>query len=200
MPSPQISVASVLVWLRIRIRRTQRPALLPTVLLVLGCAGSVVGSPDSGGGGAAEGSPDAGDYPDSGSPDAGPGWTVPPGQTYADDHCVDGEKRLWVEIYSEAPAECVVPVDVNDTLLLAISAWDGAPGSFTVGEETIHGTAHAAHFTDTGNEEEVEGTITVEPYRGTPRWISWALSVAEGRTDLGACGKFDDAPCAPRPP
>jgi hypothetical protein len=167
------------------------------IAMVLGCGGSVTTAPDgSGGSGAASssssGAADAG--AGASAVDAGPGWTVPPGQTHSRVDCDEEQMLLFVEIWPTAESECLPSPAVTDLLVLGISEWDGSPGTFVVGQPTAHGTAHASTGID-----ETEGSITVEPFVGTPRWLAWELSAGEGRTDLGLCGKFDEFPCVPPP-
>lgn len=162
---------------------------------VLACSGSVTEAPggtgDAGASAAGSGGADAG-AAGSAPPDSGPGWTVPPGQTYSAVSCEDGEMLLFVEIWPDAASECNPSPGVTDLLVLGIRGWDGEPGTFAVGVETAKGTAHAGSSLDA---EDAEGAITVEPFAGTPRWLSWDLSVGEGRTDLGTCGHFEAYPC-----
>ncbi|XYI03660.1 hypothetical protein ACMHYB_29400 [Sorangium sp. So ce1128] len=155
-------------------------------------AGSSEGSGGSGGSGS--NSSGAGAAQDAGPGDAGPSWTVPPGQTFSETSCEEGGLLLFVEIWPDAGSACVPTPDVEDVLVMGIEGWDGQPGTFIVGVETPQGTAHAVF--DLGIDE-VYGKITVEPFVGTPSGLSWDLSVGSGSTDLAVCGRFEVTSCVP---
>ncbi|XXT21120.1 hypothetical protein WME94_06060 [Sorangium sp. So ce429] len=167
--------------------------LLLMTSIASGCAAKVSHEPDSGAGTSSTGSGGAG----AGAADAaeaGVEWTHDPGKTFSYVGCKDHGMVLFVEIWPTGAACTPEPFPLlDDVLVLVIAGWDGAPGTYTIGEQTAHGTAGA---TFAGPPEQLEGTITVEPFAEAPRWISWELSMAEGRTDLGLCGHFDDYPCA----
>jgi hypothetical protein len=172
-----------------------RLALSLAAVTLLACGATVIEQPADGGGGQSTGD---GGSADGGGPDGGGGsaWTVWPGQTYSHTHCDDwNQLLLLVEIWPEAEIECVLPAHVADALVLVIEAWDGSAGTFTVGEPTVHGAAHATQFPAP---KVVTGTITIEPYADTPRGIAWDLDVGAGRTDLGPCGRFDELSCPRR--
>ncbi|XXY50947.1 hypothetical protein WME91_07355 [Sorangium sp. So ce269] len=155
-------------------------------------AGSSEGSGGSGGSGSD--SSGAGAAQDAGPGDAGPSWTVPPGQTFSETSCEEGGLQLFVEIWPDAGPACVPTPDVEGVLLMVIGGWNGRPGTFIVGVEMPQGTARAGFETGL---DKVEGKITVEPFVGTPSGISWDLSVGSGSTDLAACGRFEVTSCVP---
>ncbi|WP_437605142.1 hypothetical protein WMF20_28670 [Sorangium sp. So ce834] len=119
---------------------------------------------------------------------------VPPGQIFSQTSCGGGGLVLFVEIWPDAVSACTPSPRLNpeDVLVVGIGGWDGQPGTFTVGVETPQGTARAMIGID-----EVEGTITVEPFVGTPSGLSWDLSVGSGSTDLATCGHFEVTSCVP---
>jgi hypothetical protein len=167
--------------------------LVASCLVLVACRGSVLvegGSSDPGAAGA-DGGGGSGAAPAAGGAGAGVEWTHDPAQTYSGVTCERDGMVLLVEIWPGGAA-CVSDrfVRPEDVLVLVLGDWDGQPGTYTIGDETVHGTAGAR-----GIAEGSEGTITVEPFADTPRWFSWMLSVAEGRTDLGPCGQFDDFGC-----
>ncbi|WP_437313130.1 hypothetical protein [Sorangium sp. So ce385] len=155
-------------------------------------AGSSEGS--GGGGGSGSSSSSAGASEDAGPGGAGPSRMVPPGQTFSLTRCGEGGLVLFVEIWPGAASACVASPDVNleEVLVTGIVGWDGEPGTFIVDVETPRGTARARIGPD-----EVEGTITVEPFVGTPSGLSWDLSVGSGSTDLATCGHFEITSCDP---
>lgn len=162
-------------------------------------AGSSEGSGGSGGSGS--NSSGAGAAQDAGPGDAGPRWTVPPGQIYSYTSCEEDGLFLYVEIGPDAGPICVPTPDVDGVLVMGIRGWDGQPGTFIIGAETPQGTAHAGFEFD-----KVEGKITVEPFGGVPTGFSWDLSVGSvgsvrtdlaGRADLAVCGRFEVTSCVP---
>jgi hypothetical protein len=174
-----------------------------TLVLVSACGGSVevagLGSNPGGGGAGGAGSGGAGSGGAGGSAAAGGDdvpWTHDPGRTFSQATCEADGMQLYVELWPSGEA-CVGEPDVDpaDVLALGISRWDGEPGTYAIGEETVHGIAHAGGV----GYGEIDGTITMEPFAATPRWLSWQLSVGEGRTDLGPCGHFDDYGCEGQP-
>jgi hypothetical protein len=171
-----------------------RAALLST-LVATACDSTVIvqdgGAGANGAGGDATSSTGTG-FANSSS--AAPAWTVPPDRTYSHIACGDEEDEplLFIEIWP-AGENCIAQPTVEDVLVLGILNWDGEPGTFVLGVETPHGTAQAGM---SGlSLERTTGTITVEPYVGTPSAIAWDLSIGAGRTDLSVCGHFDDFPC-----
>ncbi|WP_437547463.1 hypothetical protein WME97_45955 [Sorangium sp. So ce367] len=155
--------------------------------------GSSEGSEGSGGsGGSGSNSSGAGAAQGAGPGDAGPSWTVPPGQTFSYTSCEESGLLLFVEIWPDAGSVCVPTPEVQDVLVVGIAGWDGQPGTFIVGVETPQGTARAVFGID-----EVEGKITVEPFVGSPSGFSWDLSIGSGSTDLAACGEFEVTSCVP---
>ncbi|WP_434042910.1 MULTISPECIES: hypothetical protein [Sorangium] len=173
--------------------------LLGALLFASACDSAVVvredghGASDGGGGDGGTSAPGAGSS-DTSSSSSSPGWTVPPDRTYSHIECDDesADATLYVEI-SPAATGCLPPGDVgDDVLVFGLQRWDGQPGTFTLGVETPHGMAYAVMgFPD----DSLTGTITIEPYVGTPSAIAWDLSVGAGRTDLSVCGRFNDFPC-----
>lgn len=160
--------------------------LMLQALIVCGCSPSVLHTPSGDAGTSSAGSGGA----DAGVADAGVEWTHDPGQTFSSITCKEDGMLLLVEVWPTGTA-CTPDPAATDVLVLGIDAWDGEPHTFQLGQETPHGTAHAT----LGVPGPLEGTITVEPFAEAPRWISWDLSEAAGRTDLGLCGHFDDYPC-----
>jgi hypothetical protein len=162
--------------------------------IVLGCGGSVAVLPDEGGGMGGQG----GTAPGGGGAggDGSPALTHPPAQTYSDVTCKKDGMRLFVEIWPDAESQCVPTPDVvvGSILVMGIQGWDGTPGAYGVGEETLHGVALAAAVP---GPETIEGTITIAPFGATPSVLSWDLSVGSGSTDLALCGHFELFPCAP---
>ncbi|WP_437905694.1 hypothetical protein WME95_46775 [Sorangium sp. So ce327] len=155
--------------------------------------GSSEGSDGSGGsGGSGSNSSGAGAAQGAGPGDAGPSWTVPPGQAFSYTSCEEGGLLLFVEIWPDAGPVCVPTPDAQDVLVVGITGWDGQPGTFIVGVETPQGTARAVFGID-----KVEGKITVEPFVGSPSGFSWDLSVGSGSTDIAACGEFEVTSCVP---
>ncbi|WP_437739014.1 hypothetical protein WME73_25545 [Sorangium sp. So ce302] len=151
---------------------------------------------DGGGGGDGDGGTSApgGGSSDTSSSSSSPGWTVPPDRVYSYIDCGDetADSTLFVEI-SPRGSGCLPAADVlDDVLVFGIVRWDGQPGTFTLGVETPHGMALAARGLQP---DPLIGTLTIEPYVGTPSAIAWDLSVGAGRTDLSVCGRFDDFPC-----
>ncbi|WP_437964340.1 hypothetical protein WMF04_32090 [Sorangium sp. So ce260] len=158
-------------------------------------AGSSEGSEGSGGsGGSGSNSSGAGASQDAGPGDAGPSWTVPPGQTFSETICKEDGLLLFVEIWPDAGSACVPTPYVQGVLVMGIGGWDGKPGTFIVGVETPQGTARALFESGI---DKVEGKITVEPFVGTPSGFSWDLSVGSGSTDLSTCGRFEVTSCVP---
>ncbi len=171
-----------------------RSVVLGVLVFASSCDSTVIRRGDHGGGGGA--SDDAASGPTTGAGDssgssATPPWTVSPEQVFSDVAC-DDEPLLFIEVWPAAASACVAPpgLDVDDILVLGIEGWDGEPGTFPIDEETPHGVARAKRGLDA-----LTGTLTVEPYVGTPSAISWNLSVGAGRTDLSVCGKLDELPC-----
>ncbi|WP_437540637.1 hypothetical protein WME97_24950 [Sorangium sp. So ce367] len=185
-----------------------RVVLLGALLFASACDSTVVvredghgtsgggGGGDAGGGGDGDGdggtsAPGAGGS-DTSSSSSSPGWTVPPDRVYSHIDCEPAGSTLLVEL-SPRSSGCVPAADVlDDVLVFGIVRWDGQPGTFTLGVETPHGVALAARGLQP---DLVTGTLTIEPYVGTPSAIAWDLSVGAGRTDLSVCGRFDDFPC-----
>jgi hypothetical protein len=122
------------------------------------------------------------------------GWTVAPDRTfsYVDCDSQNAAPLLFVEIWADGVG-CVANPGLTDVLVLGITGWDGQPGTFTVGVETPQGLAHAT--TTSLGPDPIPGTITVEPFVGTPGAIAWDLSIGAGRTDLSVCGQFEEYPC-----
>lgn len=96
--------------------------------------------------------------------------------------------RLLIEVYREPLAECAPPLDVdpNDLVLIGIRAWDGSAGTFPIGVATPHGTAQFAVGTDGAS-----GTVTIEPFAGRPRVVTYETDRASGAIDVSRCGNFD---------
>ncbi|WP_437926070.1 hypothetical protein WMF37_44680 [Sorangium sp. So ce291] len=134
---------------------------------------------------------------DTSSSSSSPGWTVPPDRTYSRIDCdrVDrDDPTLFVEIWPAGSGPCGGSRHfVDDILVLALTRWDGQPGTFPLRVETPHGIAAAG--LNAQDPLTITGTLTIEPYVGTPSAIAWDLSVGAGRTDLSVCGDFDDFPC-----
>lgn len=136
---------------------------------------------------------DAGTATDAPAPIDAARVTVPAGQiaawTRTDDR--DG-LTLVIEVWDRAVSDCVPPADVSSdgVLLLAIMGWDRTAGTWRIGEETEHGIAAAARGL---GDEPATGTLTLEPFDASPRFVSWDLdALGSGRADLGLCGRFDD--------
>jgi hypothetical protein len=132
---------------------------------------------------------------DAGSVDGGQAVTVDPGWTYSSVSC-DPERgmTLMVEIWNEAKGECVPDPGAIDVLVLGVDRWDGRSGVFEVGVSTPRGRAGASR---SGGSVDVTGTIVIEPFDDTPRFVAWDLSIDEGRADLSRCGRFEAYPCEP---
>ncbi|WP_437742673.1 hypothetical protein WMF39_45305 [Sorangium sp. So ce1504] len=169
--------------------------LLGALLFASACDSTVIvpedGNDASDGGGTS--APGAGGG-DASSSSSSPGWTVPPDRTYSHIDCDDdpADPTLFVEIWP-AGSGCLAPATiVDDVLVFGILRWDGQPGTFTLGVETPHGMAQAGMVSQP---DPITGTLTIEPYVGTPSAIAWDLSVDAGRTDLSVCGHFDAFPC-----
>ncbi|WP_437592319.1 hypothetical protein [Sorangium sp. So ce1000] len=177
--------------------RMVRVVLLGALLFASACGSTVMvreddhGASDGGGGGTS--APGDGSS-DTSSSSSSPGWTVPPDRIYSHIVCHDepADSTLYVEISPMASSCQPEATLVDDLLVFGIVRWDGQPGTFTLGVETPHGMAQALLGSRL---DALTGTLTIEPYVGTPSAVAWDLSVGAGRTDLSVCGRFDDFPC-----
>ena len=175
-----------------------RSVLIGGLLAMTACDSTVIVE-GTGGGGASAGpssasSADSASASNATSSSSGPTWTVPPDRVYSYVDCEyqDVGTLLAVEVW-DLGAACAPPPPSDSVLVLGIVGWDGQPGTFTVGVETPQGLGLAGKAPLMS--DEITGTITVEPFVGTPSGIAWDLSVGAGRTDLSVCGQFDAFPC-----
>jgi len=162
------------------------------VVFASGCESTVVVREDGGGGdGSGSGASSATSVTGSASSSM---WTVPPDRVYSYLDCENANEGplLFVEVLEDGGG-CAPPPNVTDVLVLGIARWSGQPGTFTVGVPTPQGEALAA-LAPLGPDG-ISGTITIEPFVGSPGAIAWDLSVGAGRTDLSVCGNLDDYPC-----
>lgn len=127
-----------------------------------------------------------------GLPDAGPALFAPPERTWSTAYREEAKLNLLIEIWPNAVAACVPPadVDVERMTVLGIHGWDGTAQTFVLDQDGPHGRA-AGTSGGISADDRLTGTLTVEPFDETPRYLSFDIDpLGQGRIDLSLCGDF----------
>lgn len=122
-------------------------------------------------------------------PDAGRTLTVPIERTWSQLTRSDGRFSLLVEVYPVAVGSCAPSAAVSEDLLaLGLVGWDGRAGTFPFGVETARGRAMLSIGL---REREVKGSLTIEPFAGKPRYVTYETDTLGGGTlDISRCEDF----------
>jgi hypothetical protein len=126
-------------------------------------------------------------------------WVLVGGQTYVGIGCPDEVPLLFIELYpTDDDPSCLAPetIDVGSIIVLTLSGWDGAGGTFTIGPD---GPVVAAY----GLEDPASGVGTFTLSVDAP-WSVVSADIElqgsgrplEGAIDLASCnGARESDPC-----